>query len=222
MWSRCCSRVLARLACAAALATVLVLQVVEPPLVYAIPATPPAPSPAPRGIGLQPFFAGGEQDPLLRAWLRSQLVRQLPVLLAQATSGYDAGSSTAGGLLNTYRLPTDQHLQSVPNYDPAELERQKGNQYYRQAPSRPDSPDPLRDEVAASKLLADETERVGGQALQLDKDADLFALLVDEVDGVGDKIAVFVNDATNTPVLGKLFFVGLEHQFNACSAILPL
>ena len=150
MWSRCCSRVLARLACAAALATVLVLQVVEPPLVSAIPATPPAPSPATRGIGLQPFFAGGEQDPLLRAWLRSQLARQLPVLLAQAATGYDAGSSTAGGLLNAYRLPTDQHLQSVPNYDPAELERQKGNQYYRQAPSRPDSPDPLRDEVAAS------------------------------------------------------------------------
>ncbi|MFA5028495.1 MAG: conjugal transfer protein TraN, partial [Candidatus Methylomirabilota bacterium] len=86
-----------------------------------------------------------------------RLGQGFPVRLAQTSSGHDAGTATAGSLLNTFRLPTQQHLPSIPNYDPDELERQRGNRYYRQAPGRPDDADPLHDDANAS---ADSTLRL--------------------------------------------------------------
>lgn len=150
MWFRCCSRLLARLTCAATLATLLVLQVVEPPLVYAIPEPGSTYSPAARSVGFPLRMTEQEAGLLFGAVLRDQMTKRPPILLAQSTSGYDADAAAAGGLLNNYRQPTDQHLQSVPNYDASELERQRGNRYYRQKPANPDDADPLRDDANAS------------------------------------------------------------------------
>ena len=145
-----CSRLLARLGTSTVLALLLWVMALEPPLAYALPSTTATPPPATGWYSLRPLFTGLEPQSPVHTSRLGQLLQRLPILLAQATSGYDAGTATAGGLLNTFRLPTEQHLQSVPNYDPAELERQKGNHYYRQIPSRPDSPDPLRDDAAAA------------------------------------------------------------------------
>lgn len=174
MWSRCSSRLLARLTCDAAFATVLLLQVVEPPLAYAISAQVEAAPPAERAHTLPLLGIGAESTALLQAWGRQHPGQGVPVQLAQASSGHDTGTRTAGSLLDTFRLPTEQHLQVVPNYDPDELARQRGNRYYRQVPVRPDDADPLRGDAASS---ADSTlELVKERATRAPWPIDLLAI----------------------------------------------
>lgn len=148
MWFHSGRRLLARLGLSACLVWLLAVQVVEPPLVFAIPSTPPArrpglatPGPLTRPIVPAPGSLAFDR------WL-PVLARRLPRLLAQ-TSGYDAGSAAASGLLGQFGSPTPQQLNQVPNYSDAARDGWLGNPYYRQAPATANTPSQLTQDASA-------------------------------------------------------------------------